>query len=239
MHIQPYELFGLTHKTTLTEVRRAYYDLALLCHPDKGGDAGDMKTINAAYLWIKKGLNECDAKTKVNTTVEYQDLLKEYVWDPSFIEINGESLGFPRSDFLYTDDFMYTIIITKWQSESEDVRTGTTIQQYATDYMEKYRRDTTSTHMHMHIHASIPHGYDVIIMQTSSNEAVQPFDKPLDIIDYQEPMCHDLRHCVDPVPLDLPLKLEDYTHTGMADYEHAFSAIKGCEEWKLSESKLI
>jgi curved DNA-binding protein CbpA len=47
--IQPYELLGVTMKSSLNDVRKAYYQLALLCHPDKGGNPQDMQLLHSAY----------------------------------------------------------------------------------------------------------------------------------------------------------------------------------------------
>ena len=35
--INPFDLFGITIDNTLNELKRSYYNMALLCHPDKGG----------------------------------------------------------------------------------------------------------------------------------------------------------------------------------------------------------
>lgn len=55
--INPYELLGLNIKNkTLTDkdVKKAYYQLALICHPDKGGDGNDMSIIHQAYTFVKE-----------------------------------------------------------------------------------------------------------------------------------------------------------------------------------------
>ena len=52
----PTNLFGLTAKDSLTELRRRYYDLALLCHPDRGGTATDMRIVQRSYEAAKVAL---------------------------------------------------------------------------------------------------------------------------------------------------------------------------------------
>ena len=57
--INPYRLFGLDSKSTLEQLRKAYYKMALLCHPDKGGSEDDMIIIHHAYIYIKEQLENC------------------------------------------------------------------------------------------------------------------------------------------------------------------------------------
>ena len=40
--INPYEIFGLCPNSNENELRKIYYELALICHPDKGGTNEDM-----------------------------------------------------------------------------------------------------------------------------------------------------------------------------------------------------
>jgi len=51
-HLDPYDLLGVSPYAAAPEVRRAYYELALLVHPDKGGSAADMTTVHAAYEYV-------------------------------------------------------------------------------------------------------------------------------------------------------------------------------------------
>ena len=43
------ELFGLSPTATLSELRAQYYDMALLCHPDRGGTAEQMRYVCTQY----------------------------------------------------------------------------------------------------------------------------------------------------------------------------------------------
>ena len=62
--INPYMLFHLTSRSTLEQLRKAYYKMALLCHPDKGGSEDDMITIHHAYVYIKEQLENCKEKAE-------------------------------------------------------------------------------------------------------------------------------------------------------------------------------
>ena len=52
--IDPFKLLGLTQKSTLLEAKKAYYNYALLTHPDKGGSGEQMIVITNAYNYVKK-----------------------------------------------------------------------------------------------------------------------------------------------------------------------------------------
>ena len=43
------DLLGTSTCKNLQELKRRYYDLALLCHPDRGGTAEDMRVIQHTY----------------------------------------------------------------------------------------------------------------------------------------------------------------------------------------------
>ena len=54
--LNPYELLGVSIQSTSRELKKSYYNLSLLCHPDKGGSAKDMDIVHKAYLYIKEQL---------------------------------------------------------------------------------------------------------------------------------------------------------------------------------------
>ena len=56
--LNPYQLLGVSINSTHKELKRAYYNLSLLCHPDKGGSSKDMDGVHKAYLYIKEQLIE-------------------------------------------------------------------------------------------------------------------------------------------------------------------------------------
>jgi len=51
-HLDPYDLLGVSPYAPAGDVRRAYYQMALIAHPDKGGSAADMATVHAAYEYV-------------------------------------------------------------------------------------------------------------------------------------------------------------------------------------------
>lgn len=72
MEVNPYELFGLSYKIKIQDLKKAYYELALICHPDKGGNTQDMDIVHKAYQYLKKQLLNCD------TNNDFEQLEKEF-----------------------------------------------------------------------------------------------------------------------------------------------------------------
>lgn len=103
-HIQPYELLGLTHKSSLNDLRKSYYRLAMMCHPDKGGNPDDMIMIHTAYKWIEEQLasiisrehQEYEAAQK-----SFDDFVKEQEGTkviPSMMDISLAACGYTQDD---------------------------------------------------------------------------------------------------------------------------------------------
>jgi DnaJ-class molecular chaperone len=50
--INPFELLGVDCKSSRDDVKKRFKDLALICHPDKGGDAEQMKMLYSGYRYV-------------------------------------------------------------------------------------------------------------------------------------------------------------------------------------------
>jgi len=96
--------FKDTH--TLEELRKAYRKLAMLHHPDKGGNTANMQQINAEYDYLSKNLIEsntgfsegrkyyeqtfsADLKSKINEVINIPDVTIEVIG--SWIWITGNT----------------------------------------------------------------------------------------------------------------------------------------------------
>jgi len=90
--INPFDLFGLTIESELSELKKAYYSLALLCHPDKGGDADSMVQLINAYKYVKKNLEHKSNKTYEEAEKEFDLFVQEQNEQecPSIDEITNE-----------------------------------------------------------------------------------------------------------------------------------------------------
>ena len=66
--LDPYGLLGVSIESTPSEVKKAYYALSLVAHPDKGGTAADMMTVHNAYRYVTEQV------TSVNRTQTVEGL---------------------------------------------------------------------------------------------------------------------------------------------------------------------
>ena len=65
------DIFGINCNSTIKELKKKYYELALLCHPDQGGNKEDMQVIFTSYLHAKEQLEHKDeSEKKMNTLLE-------------------------------------------------------------------------------------------------------------------------------------------------------------------------
>jgi len=74
--INPFELLGFDSKKpniNLKELKKNYYNLALLCHPDKGGNQDDMIMLQTAYTYVKKQVELSNEKTQ-----DFEECLDEF-----------------------------------------------------------------------------------------------------------------------------------------------------------------
>ena len=88
-YIDPYQLLGVTISANLNELRQNYYKLALICHPDKGGNTNDMIILHNAYLYIKKQLEYAkNNKSVKNSEYDFKHFFTNHKEQfPSYYEI--------------------------------------------------------------------------------------------------------------------------------------------------------
>lgn len=80
--IDPYELLGVSSYSTKDEIKKAYYDLCLIVHPDRGGSKEDMIVLINAYKYVYEFA--CQVKSFEEYCSSYLDEI------PSFREIFDE-----------------------------------------------------------------------------------------------------------------------------------------------------
>lgn len=101
--LDPYALLGVTIASTCQQVRKAYYELALHAHPDKGGSAEQMRIVHNAYAYVIHQI------AGVNRTVTYEDLEKDFAdfcasqtqRPPSLADIRADAFDLPRFNDLF------------------------------------------------------------------------------------------------------------------------------------------
>lgn len=93
MHINPYDLLGVTIHSSMDELKKAYYSLSLLMHPDKGGSAEDMVTLHRAYNFVRRELQSVNHDITVE---QLEDEFRTFCVDqtqevPKFQDIYAEA----------------------------------------------------------------------------------------------------------------------------------------------------
>jgi hypothetical protein len=101
--VDPYALLGVTIASTCQEVRRAYYQLALVAHPDKGGCRAQMRVVQAAYEYVSRqvaGVNR--SRTYEDLETAFADFLKaQTLAPPCFMDIHADVFDLPRFNDLW------------------------------------------------------------------------------------------------------------------------------------------
>lgn len=235
--INPYQLFGVTENSPLEEVRKAYYSIALLCHPDKGGIVEHMKVLTVAYKWI------CD---QISSEQEHRKTFEEYFGTeiktaniPNFTDILAESMGYTKSFFesmchevsitdpkiieqLYIPN--YNVLMAFYCNPNGTdpiVLSLEELSHHTRSFLERYlnAKDYYKFQTEVYVPMSIPHGYQQV---NDENIKLDPsmYSKTLTV--YTDPL-------VPPRKMEATLQkveqLEDYsvdTPIAMNDYQEAF-----------------
>ena len=91
--INPYSLLGVKTSSSISELKKHYYQLSLLTHPDKGGSAEDFRTVHLAYSYIKEQLEGVKDVSYEELEDEFQQFCQsqEDMPKPTFYEVNLEA----------------------------------------------------------------------------------------------------------------------------------------------------
>lgn len=94
--INPYGLLGIKHnQSNISELKKNYYNLSLITHPDKGGNKGDFEIVHLAYNYIKEQMT--NAKEKETTYEKLEEEFEEFInkqkeiKPPCFYEVFSET----------------------------------------------------------------------------------------------------------------------------------------------------
>lgn len=214
--INPFALLGITTNTTFNELKRNYYNMALMCHPDKGGSNQDMDIVHKAYNYCKEQLQSQETKqtTYEKLELEFEDFCKnQESQTPSFSSIYEETNDWIK-DFNNTFE---NLNLTNDNNENNVM-----INPFDKGYGELM--DTSDDI------SSLPDNnmeYDSI----EKNEPTQLFDKQ--IVEYKEPQY--LPDTINYFPLNCE-KIDDFSSTTtnnnlvMTDYYKSYGKHKELKE---------
>ena len=97
-----YKTLGLSNFSPITDIRRSYRKLALIHHPDRGGDADRMKEINEAYDTLMK--NKAFYDSQLRPSILRSGSLGGFTiivggenWDSSFYGASNTTTSFTFS----------------------------------------------------------------------------------------------------------------------------------------------
>lgn len=102
--INPYEFLGVTIDTPRDDIKRKYYELALLVHPDKGGNKEDMMYLHQAYRFIMREINNIKNVTVEDLQSEFDEFCntqKESI--PLFQDIYAEAFDLPKFNHYFQE----------------------------------------------------------------------------------------------------------------------------------------
>ena len=113
--IDPYSLLGVNIDSSEKKIRQSYYQLALLCHPDRGGNNEEMKTLHQAYSYIMK---EVSYRQKNPTTEAYLYSEKEF---EAFC--NNQKQTPPPFEAIYQENNVFIQTFNKkWEAAHKEQR---------------------------------------------------------------------------------------------------------------------
>jgi len=252
--INPYNLLGVNYKTPLKDIKKAYYNMALLLHPDKGGSPDEMIILQNSYNWIKSKLEIIDERGD-KTIEEAEEQFKAFLDDqeskrpPRINTIFAESIGFCYDDFFkkyesiendlknsMTMPIIYDLILAelynrslKPESENYDDEMWWKIIDLQVEIILNNNNKEPDTTI---CYASVQHGYGDSMIHKEEAEIIK-FEK-LDIKVYQEPESIFLPSQSVAQSVDTISKLDDYTlktqHLYMCDYKKAYTELENPEK---------
>lgn len=228
--IQPFEFLGVTVKSTITEIRQAYYRMALIVHPDRGGSTHDMHILQRCYEWIMQQMQlqkdisyediEKDFKTFLQTQCYSEDI-------PSLSEISIESHGMSIASIRSFYDSMGNTDESQFLWFLHEIKRELLIQSYVSINARNFDVPTFLKNVYEHMkssykkiyHSSVPGGYTHIMKEDTS------FGKK-ELISYEDKQTYLPDKGA---PLQLPEQMDDYSlyinPLFMQDYQQAFMEI--------------
>ena len=194
--INPYSLLGVTVNSSIRDLKKNYYNMALLCHPDRGGDKKDMNVVCLAYNYIKEQLEN------VNNEISYEEMEEEF---ENFIK-EQEKNEIPKFGKIYEETNDWIVGFNKEFEKQKEIKNVTPydINPLSGGYGNLMDKEVKTDKYY----------------PDEKNEPKNKFER--EIILYKEPKA--LPNTICHYPLDKkPEDIKDYSEYGkMTDYKKAF-----------------
>ena len=196
--INPYDLLGVNIDSSIRELKKQYYNMALLCHPDRGGNNSDMNVVCLAYNYIKEQLENI----KEDTYEELEDAFENFCKEQ-------ESKEIPKFGSIYEETNDWIVGFNKEFDKKNDLEENKTINPYDINPFENGYGDI------MDEERAISEKYSTDLIGETKNNFIR------DIIEYKEPEA--LPNTITHYPLEVK-NIKDYSDYGnkISDYKLAF-----------------
>ena len=169
--LNPYLLLGVTPKSSMRELTKAYHQFSLLVHPDKGGKKEDMIVIQQAYEYIKKQFLNCE---KIKT---YEELEEDF---DLFCKHQTSKIPPYRKIWELTDEFQFHKEFNK-QFEKNKQTIESNLDPFQNGYGNFMEQSEYNNNSKIDITQKFP-----INQKTSIQKVKQSFTTEL--IEYKEPL---------------------------------------------------
>lgn len=210
IHLNPYDFLGVTPKSSLDDIKKAYYSLALIMHPDKGGSASEMHILKTAYNWIREQITLVETnifKDYDSIQLAFDDFIKQQdeTKPPPLTTILAESIGFELDKFTQIYDrileeyshnsnhfnnkeYIYSIIYShihnRYIRDDKLILTNERLWEFVEhELRHKWLNKFNNTNYENCIPSSIGHGYGEDMQKSivPSNNEYNPNNIPLDV----------------------------------------------------------
>ena len=223
--LNPYELLGVSPTSTINTLKKKYYTLALICHPDKGGNKDDMIIIKNAYDYIKPQLENNTDTTYEQLEEEFQkfcDEQKEKLCP--FSEVYEESHDWIKEFNKQFEDKKNKSLKIGEESESE-INPKYLMEKGYGQFMDRKKTDIVNCKYDSNIKGNIKNKFskDLIIYD-------EPMAKPVDFGEYER---FDISEIMDFTHVSDELSMTDYkkAHSDPEDIKKfPFKDVKNIEE---------
>lgn len=108
--LNPFELMGVTLDSTEADVKKKYYELACLAHPDKGGTHEQMVELTKAYVYVLDQVRNVSKKKVEEYEAEYKAFCEQFKSDHKetyqrFVDIESEAFDRKKFNEVFDENY--------------------------------------------------------------------------------------------------------------------------------------
>lgn len=195
--INPFDLLGVTPTSPVEDASRAFRELVLVVHPDKGGDDRQLHALVTAYRFVKEGLSAVAVSKQLGTGKTMAQLESEF----------AEFCRAAQPSLTEVDDEIKALI------SGDSVANGFDIH--------GFNRRFDADHGLL---APVPEGYGHLMLRHNRTTDEGPQDESVESEETIEPFYREIVVFKEPIPIPSGGGSEDMVPTH--DYVNVFNATK-------------